>query len=243
MGADSQRRFNRGRPRTYDAPLTTDEPITPATHKSHKKNLQRQRRREEQLVVGGVPSASELTAAASADAAARVCKALGRGPLETYGDDATAVALVNVLSTYGQQSSAVAVNGCRCLHRLCSGPDAFTVAAQAAAVEQGAFEAIVSCLAASWPSRKEKDNVCTAAARAMATMCSGVGAAARREIGVRAGALHLLISTLREWTSATGEKDELVWHACCGALRSLTRDSEALQVAALDAGANHEWLR
>ena len=239
MGADSQRRFYRGRPRPSEVPYVPETP--PAVPKAHRKNQQRQR----QAAAAAALSAGDIVGLLAQPAtAADGCKGLVRLSVtdegRTSADGAGCLeALIAALQECGEADAAVARHGCTVVAGLCR----TSAERQASAASLGVFAATAAC-ARAHPSRMVQ------ACAAIEALCTGKGAAARREQAVAAGWLELLIGAcsssgdddggvVEDGSDATEDRARLV---ALAALRSITRDSMALQQKALDAGAARQWL-
>ena len=255
MGADSHRRFYKGRPQPCEVPYT---PATPtAVPRSQRRNQQRQRQRESQA--GTVPADEVLGLLGEAATAAAGCRALARcGDVDV--DSNLLEALVEALHAHGPVDAAVARHGCTALVSLCR----LSADKQAQVAAFGAFAAAAAC------ARAHPQHLPQACA-AVEALCTGKGAAVRRERAVEAGWLELLISACSavieggeggeggggggvgsggggggRGEDGGGGEGGIEHTPAVGmvraALRSITRDSMQLQQAALDAGALRQWL-
>ena len=258
MGADSARRFYKGgRPRVSDAPVQPEHQEQSSTPRAHKKNVQRAMRKRAERTLAGeasdevalLPAREAIDLLDSAREAAGLIDGLGslrrlilhggQGACDELVNAGALQAIVTALSAHGRSDAAVAALGCRVLTLLCRGEH--TASIQQAAAEAGAFIAIVASMC-------HGSNATLAACAAMCALCTGVGAAARRNLARGAGAVEVLVALIHSCEKdeappvATVKTRSQLEAACRGALRSITRDSMHLQQAALDAGAHPQWL-
>ena len=134
MGADSHRRFYKGRPQPREVPYT---PATPAVPRSYRRNQQRQRQREASATM---PAGEVLGLLRQAATAAAGCRALARcGDMDV--DSNLLEALVEALHALGPVDDAVARHGCTALVSLCRS----SADKQAQVVACGAFAAAAAC--------------------------------------------------------------------------------------------------
>ena len=137
MGADSHRRFYKGRPQPREVPYT---PATPAVPRSHRGNQQRQRQRGASATM---PAGEVLGLLRQAATAAAGCRALARcGDVDV--DSNLLEALVEALHALGPVDNAVARHGCTALVSLCRS----SADKQAQVVACGAFAAAAACVRA-----------------------------------------------------------------------------------------------
>ena len=137
MGADSHRRFYRGRPQPREVPYTPASPT--AVPRSQKRNQQRQRQRE----AGATMPADEILGLLrQAATAAAGCRALARcGDSSADAHSNLLEALVEALQLHGPVDAAVARHGCTALVSLCRS----SADSQAHVVACGAFAAAAAC--------------------------------------------------------------------------------------------------
>lgn len=137
MGADSHRRFYKGRPQPREVPYTP----APAVPRSHHRNQQRQRQRE---ASAAMPADEVLGLLRQAATAAAGCRALARcGDMDVDPSllEALVEALVAALHALGPVDDAVARHGCTALVSLCRS----SADRQAQVVACGAFAAAAAC--------------------------------------------------------------------------------------------------
>ena len=234
MGADSARRY-RGRP-SLPRCLTCPRP----RHRCQRRTAK--------------PAAAALAAAAAALSADTIvpARAADRGGRLQGSDEAlrqrgwTCFCRRRRMPRGAHFSLAIvwrggrgrARHGCTAVAGLCR----TSAERQASAAALGVFAVTAAC-ARAHPSRMVQ------ACAAIEALCTGKGAAARREQAVAAGWLELLCGVCssssdggakEEGSGATDDRARLV---ALAALRSITRDSMGLQQKALDAGADRQWLR
>ena len=231
MGADSHRRFYRGRPKMCE--VSPSLPTPPATPRSQHRNQQRQRQRQH-LDTGNIQELRQQLQNSDGATVSCSCRALARMCRDDEGREAAAdllEPLVVALQAHGENDAAVARHGCTAIVGICrsSADD------QARAAALGAFAAAAAC------ARVHPQHL-TQACAAVEGLCTGKGAAARRELAIAAGWLELLVAACGEADVGPKAEAERTRHAARAALRSITRDSLHLQQAALDAGAEREWL-
>lgn len=237
MGADSARRFYRGRPKPSEVPYVPETP--PSVPKAHRKNLQRQRQAAAAAALSADAIVSLLAQpATAADGCRGLTRLCGSEDGRASADGAGCLeALISALQLSGEADAAVARHGCTAVAGLCR----TSAERQASAAALGVFAVTAAC-ARAHPSRMVQ------ACAAIEALCTGKGAAARREQAVAAGWLELLCGVCssssdggakEEGSGATDDRARLV---ALAALRSITRDSMGLLQKALDAGADRQWL-
>ena len=168
------------------------------------------------------------------DTAAAACKALARICRDEEGRKIACChlePLVGALCVLGPADPAVARHGCTALVGVCRS----CADDQARAAALGAFTAAAVCVRA-------HPQLLPQASAAVEALCTGKGAAGRREDALGAGWLQILVSACSAAASGAEEGSERPQALARAALRSITRDSMRLQQAALDAGAAREWL-
>ncbi|EOD14971.1 hypothetical protein EMIHUDRAFT_197673 [Emiliania huxleyi CCMP1516] len=216
----------RGR-RSLDAP----PPSEPAPHRHHK-NVQRSRRRSELR--------AEVAAATSIDEALEGVRAGGEGAeaaarsvLRLSGEPSCCELAVRGLPALVEclrSGDVQAARPCaKALARLCAG----AAERQDAALAAGTLGAVVDCLAA----HGGDPSAVAACGLLLQHLATGVGAAARRAAAMEAGVLPAVAAVARRW-----DGDCAAILACRAAVRSLTRDSAALQSAARTQGVPAQWL-
>uniref|UniRef100_A0A7S0PYS6 Uncharacterized protein n=1 Tax=Coccolithus braarudii TaxID=221442 RepID=A0A7S0PYS6_9EUKA len=204
----------------------------------------RKKQRSPEAAVQQAERAAEVVASltgSSAHEAAVGCKAIIRLRSHAVAQEA-AVAIIKVLKSHAADAE-VAAHGCWALAHICKA----SAMTQQLAVDEGAFDAVNASL-------EHHPAAIMPACAALEAMCTGVGAASRRERAREAGVITSLMAELRSsrnaekapGSSSGGGGSTLfpsdVTMACCAALRSITRDSMQLQQAALDEGASVQWL-
>lgn len=239
--------------RSFDAP----PPSEPAPHR-HRKNVQRSRRRSELR--------AEVAAATSIDEALEGVRAGGEGAeaaarsvLRLSGEPSCcgelAVRGLPALVECLRSGDVQAARPCaKALARLCAGAAERQDAALAAGAlasstlasaqqscgrvtshtdPTGTLGAVVDCLAA----HGGDPSAVAACGLLLQHLATGVGAAARRAAAMEAGVLPAVAAVARRW-----DGDCAAILACRAAVRSLTRDSAALQSAARTQGVPAQWL-
>jgi hypothetical protein len=138
MGADSHRRFYRGRPQPREVPYTPATP-TAVLPRSQKRNQQRQRQREASATMPADEVLGLLRQAATAAAGCRALARCGHSSADAHSN--LLEALVEALQLHGPVDAAVARHGCTALVSLCRS----SADNQAHVVACGAFAAAAAC--------------------------------------------------------------------------------------------------